>query len=943
LLAALAFFPLVRARAAAPALTSPVLSTNAVTGPWFPVPYISSTTFNAQITALDASTGVYISSISPVDLITLWHFDEGTGATAYDSSGQYDTGTIVNSPTWTAGLFGNALTFNGTSQWVYGATDYTTEPTTYTEELWFKTTTTSGGKLIGYENSQIYQGGATGATNYDANIYMINSGQIEAGNYVPSLGTEQTLTSPLSYNDGKWHQVVAQLSPTSGSSLFIDGTLVAQNTTHTQVQQFSGYWHVGAGNLGAWPNQPTSYYFAGTIDEVRVSTFIVSSLQIAKDYLAGNTGSNTLPNSAGLLVSTTQPSGLYAQWHLDESSGTFALDASGNGRNGTIVDNPPYVTGTDGLALSLNGSNQYFYSPLLPSFPTVLTEELWFKTTENSGTEDLIDLDHSPTLSAGSIDRLIRMTSTGLVGFYVYSGGAGYSIASASAYNDGNWHRAAATLSPTLGMQLYVDGVQVAANSSVTSADNYTDGGPYIIVGSGSEGYFNGAIDEVRFSTVALNSQQIALEYLSDTAAALHVNQPYEVLYSSTSGATWAFAPVSSTTLTGTNGTVAAQTLQSNAFSVLFSTGLNSTVDQVEVVAQNRTGAVTETKFYVIIDTTQPTAPSITSLSSPTTYTLQANGVTGSADLLSGLAALPYNVQFATSATFSPVAANTGFVAGPTATGTGLNPNTTYYARVQAQSEDGVVSPYSNVVLLPTLSNPVSIPSGAPVTITASSITEGWAALPTSPSSATCEGYELDVSTTNFASGTVYSSTTFSDLASTLTVSGLNTGTTMYLRVATFNWNGAPNYVFLSSANIQISPSIATIVMGLDSNVVFSTVSVSSVVITNVGNLPLTLVVSGSTTTAGSPWVLSVSSSVEAPVLQGEWNSTQPTSASFATAITNAPVSSTAGANYAGGQSGQSVPSGASVTMWFKFWAPTSTTAGNTQQVLQVLYQAVYP
>jgi len=936
-LTALGLLAFARARAAAPSLTAPLLSTNAVTGPWFPAPYISSTNFNTQISVVDASTGVYISSISPVDLITLWHFDEGTGATASDSSGHYDTGTIVGAPTWTTGVFGDALTFNGTSQYVYGATLYAVEPSTYTEELWFKTTTTSGGKLVGYDNSQ----SAVSATNYDAIVYMLNSGQIEAGNYVTSLGTEQTVTSPLSYNDGKWHQVVAQLSPTAGSSLFIDGTLVAQNTTHTQVQQFTGYWHAGAGNLNGWPNQPTSAYFAGTIDEVRISTFIISSLQIAEDYLAGNTASNTLPNSAGLLVSTTQPSGLYAQWHLDESSGTFALDASGNGNTGTMVGNPVYTTGYDGLALAVNGASQYFYSPLLPSFPTVLTEELWFKTTENSGVEDLIDLDHSPAVTAGSIDRLIRMTASGLVSFYVYNG-AGNSIYSTAAYNDGNWHRVAATLSPTLGMQLYVDGAQVAANSSVTTASNYTDGGPYIIVGNGSEGYFNGTIDEVRFSTVALNSQQIALEYLSDTVAALHVNQPYEVLYSSTSGNTWAFAPVSSTTLTGANGTTATQTLESNAFSVLPSSGLNSTVNQIEVVAQNQGGAVVETKYYVIIDSSLPTAPTVTSLTNPTTFSLQANGVSGSVDSLSGLAALPYNVQASTSLTFSPIVSNSGYVAGPTATTLGLSPNTTYYARAQAQSEDGMLSPFSNVVVLPTLSNPVSIPSGAPVSITSGSITEGWAALPASPSSATCEGYELDVSTTNFASGTVYSSTTFSGLASTLSVSGLNTGTTLYMRVATLNWNGTPNYVFLSSANIQISPSIASLVMGLDSNVQFSTVSVSSIVVTNVGNLPVTLVVSGSTITAGSPWVLSVSSGVEAPVLQGEWSSTQPASSSFATAITGTPVSS-AGGNYSGGQSGQAVPSGGSVTMWFKFWAPTSTTAGNTQEAIQVLYQAVYP
>ncbi|NNN06218.1 MAG: hypothetical protein HKL90_09995 [Elusimicrobia bacterium] len=275
---------------------------------------------------------------------------------------------------------------------------------------------------------------------------------------------------------------------------------------------------------------------------------------------------------------------------------------------------------------------------------------------------------------------------------------------------------------------------------------------------------------------------------------------------------------------------------------------------------------------------------------------------------------------------------------------TGLNANTTYYFYLWSQDPGLLWSPLSNGATTVTLASPINAATGAPISITASSVTVSWTALPATPQSSACEGYELDVSTTNFGSGTVYTSTTSNGVAFALAVAGLNTGTTMYFRVATLNWSGAPDYVYLSSANIQISPSIATLIMGLDANVQFSTVSVSSFVVTNAGNLPLTLVVSGSTITAGSPWVLSVSSAVEAPVLQGEFNATQPVSTSFATAITSAPVVSGAlGGNYAGGQSGKALAPGASATMWFKFWAPTSTVAVNIPEVLQVVYRAVYP
>ncbi len=42
-------------------------------------------------------------------------FDEGSGASVADASGNGNTGTIANAAWSTAGKFGNALSFNGSS------------------------------------------------------------------------------------------------------------------------------------------------------------------------------------------------------------------------------------------------------------------------------------------------------------------------------------------------------------------------------------------------------------------------------------------------------------------------------------------------------------------------------------------------------------------------------------------------------------------------------------------------------------------------------------------------------------------------------------------------------------------------------------------------------------------------------------------------------------
>ena len=52
-------------------------------------------------------------TVAPSNLVAYWKFDEGSGTTAADSSGNGNTGTLINGPLWTAGKAGNALYFDG--------------------------------------------------------------------------------------------------------------------------------------------------------------------------------------------------------------------------------------------------------------------------------------------------------------------------------------------------------------------------------------------------------------------------------------------------------------------------------------------------------------------------------------------------------------------------------------------------------------------------------------------------------------------------------------------------------------------------------------------------------------------------------------------------------------------------------------------------------------
>jgi hypothetical protein len=74
-------------------------------------------------------------------VVTELLFNEGTGTSTADGSGNGHTGTLVNSPVWGAGKYGQGLTFNGTTNYVDIAdhTDYTLDPAqNYTWSAWIK-------------------------------------------------------------------------------------------------------------------------------------------------------------------------------------------------------------------------------------------------------------------------------------------------------------------------------------------------------------------------------------------------------------------------------------------------------------------------------------------------------------------------------------------------------------------------------------------------------------------------------------------------------------------------------------------------------------------------------------------------------------------------------------------------------------------------------------
>ena len=169
---------------------------------------------------------------------------------------------------------GNGVTLNGTTGQIV-ASQATTDPTTYSEDLWFKTTTNSGGLLIGFGTSP-----SGVSASRDRLVWMSDDGRLNFGIFSGQTAVAQ---SPKSYNDGAWHNVVAT-DGSNGIDLYVDGHLVAKNASPGLPQPYLGYWRLGSEGLTGWPDSSTGNSFAGTISDAAVFDSQLSAQHVLSLY-----------------------------------------------------------------------------------------------------------------------------------------------------------------------------------------------------------------------------------------------------------------------------------------------------------------------------------------------------------------------------------------------------------------------------------------------------------------------------------------------------------------------------------------------------------------------------------------------------------------------------------------------------------------------------------
>ncbi len=135
-------------------------------------------------------------------------------------------------------------------------------PDQFSAEVWFRTTTTRGGRLMGFGIDP-----ARTSRTDERQVYLSRSGRLAFG--IRQNNARRVITTSGSYRDGAWHHVVATLSA-AGAALYVDGVLARSSAGMFRGEGYYGYWRLGGKVAPSWPGSGGTSYFSGDLDEFAV-------------------------------------------------------------------------------------------------------------------------------------------------------------------------------------------------------------------------------------------------------------------------------------------------------------------------------------------------------------------------------------------------------------------------------------------------------------------------------------------------------------------------------------------------------------------------------------------------------------------------------------------------------------------------------------------------
>lgn len=500
-------------------------------------------------------------------LMAWWKFNEGSGLTATDLSGNGRTAYLKSSNiTWASqAKFGSGVVTNRSVN-SFLTTNSINLGSTYTLSSWIKTNMTGATQTVISKES-----GATGS-------YMLALNSNGQALVVHLSGSACTGTTNLANN--QWHHIAGTLDD-KNYKVYVDGVL--QRTCLSGVIRGFDTTNTSIGD-GAPVNDTLG--FNGTIDNVKLYSRPLSADEIKSDYLAAaddypNFGKTSQADGAMSIptVSFYYDGGALGIWKLDEGSGINATDSSGNGNMGKI-NSATWVVNSSckiGACVKFDGSSSNVTIPdnsifTIPSDGS-LSQFAWIRTKSASSDRIIISGYDGSTeyygmsLNAGSLQVSMRDANNNEI------------VANTNKnLSDDIWHHVG-WVKDGSNIKIFVDGNRTMTVSDTTNAAINPPSG--LVVGRcfGTCSNFDGLMDEVRIYARVLTESEVREHY--QTGASKY----YDDFGTAANGRTYRYIGVedSNTTL---------QPIAPNGTVLHFRFNDNSTINATDVSGYGNNGGL---------------------------------------------------------------------------------------------------------------------------------------------------------------------------------------------------------------------------------------------------------------------------------------------------------------------------------------------------------------
>ncbi len=428
-------------------------------------------------------------------------FNQSSGTMAYDATGNGWNGTLVNGASWAAGRNGsNAVSLNGTNQYVALPSGVVYGDNAITLTAWVNLNAVSNW-------SRIFDFGS-GTSNY---MYLTPknaaNGKVRFAITTNGNTNEQFIDGTAPLTTGVWHHVAVTLNGSIGT-LYVNGQQVGSNTGMT----------VNPSDLG-----------------VTAQNWIGRSQFSADPYLNGRVGDFRIYNRALTASEVTQamndPYGFpIVKLPFNETGGTTANDATGNGWNGTLVGGAGWAAGRNGSnAVSLNGTNQYVALPSgVVSNNKAMTVTAWVNLNAVSNWSRIFDF------GSGTSNYMYltpQNAANGKVRFAITTSGNTNEqfIDGTAPLTTGEWQHVAVILNGSTGT-LYVNGQQVGSNTGITikpsdlgvTAQNWIGRSQF-----SADPYLNGLVEDFSIYNRALTASEIT-QVMNGDSVLLGAHLPFD-------------------------------------------------------------------------------------------------------------------------------------------------------------------------------------------------------------------------------------------------------------------------------------------------------------------------------------------------------------------------------------------------------------------------------